>query len=202
MIEVSRASAVVVLMHRPRAALHKEQVVFTSHALSRCLPFAVLAIAATGLAAAPAVAQEMTVIKVPCQGGYPLWLWVEGADGACRDLGDGVMACEDASGNDLAQGSCSSGCDEVRVGSLAGCFRGDGMPNIYEPNFTLLCFDKKIDLKGVQGDTCKVTERNQAGDPVEAKCSQTQDGQEIVSAHATCKDGCVVSRPPGDCTVR
>lgn len=172
------------------------------NAIESSLAVVGLVICAAVLTSTPVIAQEMTVIRLPCQGGYPVWLWVDGTEGGCVDIGGGLVACENPAGTNVAQGTCSLGCTEVRIGSIAGCYRGDGPPDIYTPNFTLLCPDKKIDLKGVEGDTCKYDEHDQAGNPTGAKCSQTKDGEEKISAQANCKTGCVVDRPPGQCTVR
>ena len=166
-----------------------------------CVPAMVLLLAA--VAVVPSTpAQETTVLKLDCGTGYPLWLWAEGAGASCDQQG-GLAVCKDLQGDDVARGSCDTGCEMVRIDNVAGCYRGNGIPDTTKPNFTLLCYGKKIDLKGVPGDKCKYHEFDKEGNPTGAKCSRVdENGTEIVSAEANCDVGCVQDRPPGNCRVR
>ncbi|MBP7147796.1 MAG: hypothetical protein KBD01_09640 [Acidobacteria bacterium] len=146
--------------------------------------------------------EPTTVVQIPCPGGPALWLWAQGVEVSCDTIGNEYV-CHDT--DNYSRGSCSAGCQEIRVGSLAGCYRGSA-PSTWNSNFTKVCHPGSpqqvvYDLTGVPGDEC--VDVNDASMPDGgAECSQTIGDQKVTSAKVDCRSGCVSSRPPGDCKRR
>ena len=162
---------------------------------SKCLLALIICMVGMGFAGA---VEPIKVQQLACDGG-PLWLWVQGADATCENIGNGVFVCQDV--DDYSRGACSTGCQEIRLGSIAGCYRGN-QPPIAGTNFTKQCANGKVyDITGVSGDTCY--DVNDASMPDGgAECSQEVGGETVVSSRVSCKDGCVLTRPPADCRLR
>ncbi len=154
------------------------------------------------LFAPPALADDSTtvVMRHVCPGGTPLWLWVTRDGGAsCSQDGDEFF-CTNSTGDD-AQANCSIGCTRVVIGNIAGCYFGDGSPNVFQPNHTITCSNgRKFDLKGREGDECE-TETDVSGNVTGGNCHKKDDPDDI-STSANCQTGCEYSQPPADCTER
>lgn len=152
------------------------------------------------------LATETThVVRVTCPGGVALWLWVEGEDYDCSQPSVGEYLCHDSESSDQASARCGTGCTRVSVGSIAGCFYGDGSPSTIKPNFTVSCENgRKFDLTGVAGDTCQQIDKGTPTNPqiTGGKCARTQDGEEKISTAVDCNSGCLPSQWPADCKER
>jgi hypothetical protein len=156
-----------------------------------------------GLWFAPSVSASSIVAHLNCGAGSgdDLTLWLEGTTGTCSEISSGLYECWE-NGSDYAKASCSTGCEEVRIGNIAGCWQGPGVPNYAHTNFTVNCPNgAKFDLKGLDGDTCE-KEVNPAGVTTGGNCSKAINGATSVSTSVDCSTGCEVSTPPADCTAR
>ena len=156
-------------------------------------------------------ADELIRVSVtPCADGLTLYLWVQGDDATCSNVGGGVLVCQDT--DDYSRGACTGGCQEVRLGTLAGCYRGPAgtSPPIILPLYSVECSKghggRTYDLTLAPGDSCNQT-LDGGGEVMGGECGQDViiNGQltHIVNSKVECDHGgCTIARHPGDCKVR